>query len=57
MKIACTVGEFAEIVSGCHKAMQEVRCSKCPLYDVCGNGSIEQFISACDISDDAEVEG
>ncbi len=57
MKIACTVGEFAEIVRGCHTAMKENRCSTCPLYDVCGNGTIDQFVSACNISDDAEVEG
>ena len=58
MKIVCTVSEFAEIVRGCHDITEKHNCfSDCPLRTVCGDGSIEQFISAKDISDDAEVEG
>lgn len=57
MKIACTVKEFAEIVRGCHEITENARCySGCPLREVCGDGNIEQFVSACDITDDAEVE-
>lgn len=58
MKIACTVNEFAEIVRGCHNITENARCfNACPLHEICGDGSIEQFVSAKDISDDAEVEG
>ena len=58
MKIVCTVNELAEIIRGCHDIMQNARCfGNCPLREVCGDGRIEQFVSAKDISDDAEVEG
>lgn len=57
MKIVCTVNEFAEIVRGCHDIAQNAHCfGNCPLCGVCGDGNIEQFVSAKDISDDAEVE-
>ena len=56
MKIACTVGEFADIVHGCRCFMKEFGCIKCPLGGACSNEGIEIHVSARDIFDDAEDE-
>ncbi len=56
MRIICTVEEFANLVRGCHDAMQSNNCCKCALYKLCYeyDGSIEQFVQAADIVDEEE---
>lgn len=56
MKIVCTVSEFAGIVRGCYTLTNRANCVSCPFYEVCGDGTIEQFVSVKDITDDDETE-
>ena len=58
MKIVCTVAEFGDIVRGCKETSDSNICRHCPLDAICDHALyIEQFVSACDITDGAEVEG
>lgn len=56
MKIACTVGEFADIVHGCREFTKEFGCIKCPFGNACSNEGIEMHVSARDIFDDTREE-
>lgn len=54
MKIVCTVKEFGQIVRGCKEMSRVNGCTECPLFDVCADGFIEQFVSAEDVMPEQE---
>lgn len=56
MRIVCTVEEFGEIVRGCLELSKSGGCTKCPLWDMCGDGFIDQFVQARDIVPGEAVE-
>lgn len=53
MKISCTVSEFGRLVRGCEN---NSCCTECPLYELCVEGGIEQFIKADQITDDPKAK-
>ena len=58
MKIHCTVQELGLIIRGCAEIGRNYSCTRCPLYEVCGNCGIEQLVTADTIiREDKEQEG
>lgn len=56
MKITCTVEEFGIIVRGCNDTSRLLNCPRCPLYELCEDGFIDQFVSHENIIPDQQEE-